>query len=300
VSIHSQFQQPSQSDLQPGTEPTSKQQRLSKTVAVILVLLALVLIGGGMLFAFVGVIEPHQQHVQATATAQTQASQATATARMHANATAAVQASASAYAMATTTTLQDTYIQATSGNPTLNNALSSQNGNNWDVVSNRGEGSCSFKDKAYHATAQQPDYLYACFDASPTFSNFAYQVQMTILQGDYGGIIFRANGANSKYYYLRVGKDGAYDLSVSHDTTSTHEQILKSGIAPSIITIGLNQPNLVEVLANGSNLYLYVNQKFLAQVHDNTYKSGQIGVFGGDFESRSADVTFTNVKVWRV
>jgi hypothetical protein len=258
------------------------------------------LIAGGMFIAFAGVIKPYQQHAQATATAQTQASQATETARAHANATAAVLATASAYAMATTTALQDTYIQATSGNPTRNDTLSSQKGNNWDVVSNSGEGSCSFKDNAYHVAAQQPDYLYACFAATPNFSNFAFQVQMTILQGDYGGIVFRANGASSKYYYFRVGKDGAYDLSVSHDTTSTHDQLLKSGIAPSIITIGLNQPNLIAVLASGSNLYLYVNQKFLVQVRDKTYQSGQIGVFGGDFASRSAGVAFTNVKVWKI
>jgi len=296
VSFHSQFQQPSQ----PDTEPTSKQQGFSKTVAVFLIMLAFVLIVGGMLFAFVGLIQPYQQHVQATATAQTIASHATETARIHANATAAVLATANANAMATATAMQDNYIQATSGNPTLNDALNIQNGNNWDVVSNGGEGSCSFKDNAYHATAQQSDYLYACFAASPNFSNFAYQVQMTILQGDYGGIIFRANGANSKYYYFRVGKDGAYDLSVSHDTTSTHDQLLKSGIAPSIITAGLNLPNLVAVLANGSNLYLYVNQKFLAQVHDSAYQSGQIGVFGGDFASKTADVAFTSAKVWKI
>ena len=123
---------------------------------------------------------------------------------------------------------------------------------------------------------------------------------MTILQGDFGGIFFRANGANSKYYYFRVGKDGAYDLTVSHDTISTHDQLLKSGVAPSIITTGLNKPNLIAVLAKGSDLYLYVNQKFLAQVHDSTLQSGQIGVFGGDFASRSADVAFTNAKVWKV
>ena len=300
MSFHSQFQQPPQPDLQRGTESKSKKQGISKTVAVLLVMLALVVIGGGMLFAFVGVIQPNQQHAQATATAQTEASQATETVQTHANATAAVLATANAYTMATATALKDIYIQATSSNPTLNDALSSQNGNNWDVISNSGEGSCSFKDNAYHATAQQPDYLYACFAATPNFSNFAYQVQMTILQGDYGGIIFRANGANSKYYYFRVGKGGAYDLSVSHDTTSTHDQLLKSGIAPSVIKTGLNQPNLVAVLANGSNLYLYVNQKFLAQVHDNTYQSGQIGVFGGDFMSKSADVVFANAKVWKV
>ena len=300
MSENSQFQQPTQSDLQPGTQPTSKKQGFSKTVVALLIILAFVLIVGGMFFAFVGVIQPYQQHVQATATAQTQALQATETTRAHANATAAVLATASAYAMATVTSLQETYIQATNGSPTRNDTLSIQKGNNWDVVSNSGEGSCSFKDNAYHVKAQRPDYLYACFAATPNFSNFVYQVQMTILQGDYGGIIFRANGANSKYYYFRVGKNGAYDLSVSHDTTFTHDRLLKSGIAPSIITSGLNQPNLIAVLANGSNLYLYVNQKFLVQVRDKTYQLGQIGVFGGDFASRSGDVAFTNAKVWKI
>ncbi len=202
MSFHSQFKQLSQPDLEPGTGSKSKKQGISKRVAVLLVLLALVLIGGGMLFAFVGVIQPNQQHAQATATAQTMALQATETARTHANATAAVLATTNAYAMATASALQDTYIQATRGNPTLNDALSGRDGNNWDVISNSGEGSCSFKDNAYHASAQQPDYFYACFAATPNFSNFAYQVQMTILQGDYGGIIFRATWGKLKILLL--------------------------------------------------------------------------------------------------
>ena len=300
MSFHSQFQQPSQPDLRPGIEPSSKHKGFSKTIIVGLVILALVLIGGGILFAFVGVVQPYQKRLQATATAQTQALQATEVARTHAKATAAVLATASAYVEATATAMQELYIQASSGNPTLNDSLYHQNGNKWDVVNNSDEGSCTFKNNAYHAEALQANYLYACFATAPNFSNFAYQVQMTILQGDYGGIIFRANGVNSKYYYFRVGKDGGYDLSVSHDTNSTHDQILKSGIASSIIATGLNQPNLVAVLANGSNFYFYVNQKFLVQVHDNTYQSGQIGVFGGDFASTSADVAFTNAKVWRI
>jgi hypothetical protein len=298
VSFHTGSQQPSQPGLQPTTEPKPKQQGISKGAVALLVALALVLIGGGILFAFVGVIQPNQQHARATATAQTQNAQATGTAQANANATAAVLATATANAIATTTALQGIYTQATSGNPTLNDPLSGQDGNNWNVVSTSGEGSCKFSGNAYHAAAQQSDYFYACFAATPNFSNFAYQVQMTIVQGDYGGIIFRADAAKSKYYYFRIGKDGAYDLSTSHDTTFSHDQLLKSGNAPSIIKSGLNQPNLVAVVASGSNLYLYVNQKFLAQVHDNTYKSGQIGVFGGDFTSKSADVAFTHTQVW--
>jgi hypothetical protein len=298
VSFHTGSQQPSQPGLQPTTEPKPKQQGISKEVVVLLVALALVLIGGGILFAFVGVIQPNQQHAQATATAQTKAAQVTGTAQANANATAAVLATATVHAIATTTTLQGIYTQATSGNPTLNDPLSGQDGNNWNVVSTSGEGSCKFSGNAYHPASQQSDYFYACFAATPNFSNFAYQVQMTIMQGDYGGIIFRADAAKSKYYYFRIGKDGAYDLSTSHDTTSSHDQLLKSGNAPSFIKTGLNQTNLVTVVANGSNLYLYVNQKFLAQVHDNNYKSGQIGVFGGNFTSKSADVAFSNAQVW--
>ncbi len=282
-------QQPSQPGFQPTTGPKPKQPGISKGLIALLVVLALLLIGGGILFAYVGVIQPGQQHVQATATAQA-----------NANATAAVLATATAHTVATTTALQGIYTQATSGNPTLNDPLSGQDSNNWDVATTSGEGSCKFSGNAYHAAVQQSDLFYPCFASTPTFSNFAYQAQMTIIQGDYGGIIFRADSANSKYYYFRIGKDGAYDLTVSHDTTFAHDQLLKSGNAPSIIKTGLNQANLVSVVAQGSNLYLYVNQKYLAQVNDNTYKSGQIGVFGGDFASKSADVAFTHAQVWTI
>ncbi len=291
-------QQPSQPGSQPTTGPKPKKPGISKGLIALLVVLALVLIGGGILFAYVGVIQPGQQHAQATATAQAKSAQATGTAQANANATAAVLATATAQTVATATAIQGIYTQATSGNPTLNDPLSGQDGNNWNEGTTSGEGSCTFSGNAYHAGAQQSDYFYSCFASTPTFSNFAYQVQMTIIQGDYGGIIFRADSANSKYYYFRIGKDGAYDLTASHDTTFSHDQLLKSGNAPSIIKTGLNQTNLVAVVANGSNLYLYVNQKFLAQVNDSTYKSGQIGVFGGDFASKSADVAFTNAQVW--
>jgi DnaJ C terminal domain len=290
--------QPSQPGFEPSTGPKPKKPGISTGVLVLLIVLVLLLIGGGVLFAYVGVIQPNQQHVQATATAQALNTQATGTAQANANATAAVQATGTAQAAATTTALQGIYTQVTSGNPALNDPLSGQDGNNWDVGSANGQGSCKFSGNAYHAGAQQSNYFYACFAETPTFSNLAYQVQMTIIQGDYGGIIFHADSTNSKYYYYRIGKDGAYDLTVSTDTSFAHDRLLKSGNASSIIKTGLNQPNLVAVVAKGSDLYLFVNQQYLDKVSDSTYKSGQIGIFGGNFTSTSADVAFTNAKVW--
>jgi DnaJ C terminal domain len=293
-------QQPSQQGFQPTTEPKPKKPGISKGLIALLIALVVTLIGGGILFAYVGVIQPNQQHTQATATAQAQSAQATGTAQANANATAAVLTTATAQVVATSTALQSIYTKATSGTPTINDPLSGQDGNNWDVGSTSGEGSCNFSGNAYHVGAQTSDYFYSCSAATPTFSNFAYQVQMKIIQGDYGGIIFRADSTNSKYYYFRVGKDGAYDLTVSHDNTFAHDKLLKSGTAPSIIKTGLNQTNLVSVVANGNNLYLYVNQKYLALISDNTYTSGQIGVLGGNFASNSADVAFTNAQVWTI
>lgn len=292
--------QPSQPGFEPSTGPKPKKQGVSTGVIVLLIVLALLLIGGGVLFAYVGVIQPNQQHAQATATAQVKSAQATGTAQANANATSAVLATGTAQAEATTTALQSIYTQVTSGSPSLNDPLSGQDGNNWDAGSTSGQGSCKFSGNAYHAGVQQSDYFYACFAETPTFSNLAFQVQMMIIQGDYGGIIFRADSANSKYYYFRIGKDGAYDLTISTDTSFAHDRLLKSGNASSIIKTGLNQTNLVTVVAKGSDLYLFVNQQYLDKVSDSTYKSGQIGVFGGDFASASADVAFTNAKVWTI
>jgi len=192
-------QQLSQPGFQPPIGPKLKQRGFSTGVTVLLVALVLLLIGGGVLFAYVGVIQPNQQHAQATATAQTKSAQATGTAQANANATAAVLTTATAQAVATTTAQQSVYTQATSGTPTLNDPLRGQDGNNWDEGSTSGQGSCKFSGNAYHAGSQQSDNFYACFASTPTFSNLAFQVQMTIINGDYGGIIFRADSTNSKY-----------------------------------------------------------------------------------------------------
>jgi hypothetical protein len=157
-------------------------------------------------------------NLSATATGQVLA---TAQAGIEASATAQVQATASAIAAtdlatATVTALQDMYTQATSGTPVLNDSLSDNSGKyNWD----EGQGQtintgCAFTDGAYQVSESQPGYLQPCFAEATHFSNFAYQVQMTITDGNLaqGGIVFRANSATGQYYLFRIGVDGSYAL----------------------------------------------------------------------------------------
>src|SRR6266699_1833130 len=53
-------QQPSQPGYQPTTAPKPRKPGISKGLLALLVVLALLLIGGGILFAYVGVIQPNQ------------------------------------------------------------------------------------------------------------------------------------------------------------------------------------------------------------------------------------------------
>ena len=54
-------------------------------------------------------------------------------------------------------------------------------------------------------------------------------------------------------------------------------ELLQTGRS-SAINIGLDQMNLIAVLASGNNLYLYINKHFVTNISDSTSRLGLIGV----------------------
>ncbi len=298
--------------LPPQTFPPAAQQPrqrrgLSAGMTILLIVLALLVIGGSGFIVYATVIQPNQLHAAATATTvarttgtaqanATATAQVQATAQAQTNATATAHALAFAQATATTTALQNIYTQATSGSPALSDPLSQQDANNWEVDTKTGGGGCAFTGGAYHASMPQAGFFASCYAQGSNFSNFALQVQMTILKGDRGGIIFRANSNNTKFFLLRIGQDGSYTLFRYVDTNGNDAKTLFQGSSSAIQT-GLNQTNKVAVVFRGSNLYFYVNQQYVASVNDGSYTSGEIGVFADD-QSNATEVAFSNLKVW--
>jgi DNA-binding response OmpR family regulator len=189
--------------------------------------------------------------------------------------------------------------QYTSGNPDPTVSLSGNDANNWDnAPSSSGErDGCYFTGGVYYASISQPNTPQECFAKGTNFSNFAYQVQMTIVngngQGDGGGLIFRAKDPNSSYRF-RIGTDGTYDVF----NTSTDMNIISSNSPNSAIIPGLNQPNVLTVIESGSMIYIYVNGHFLAKGNDITNNSGEIGLFAFDYKNHTK-VKFSDAKVWR-
>ena len=195
-------------------------------MTILLIILALLVMASGIgLIYYSAVFHPDQLYAQATTTAQTAQAQASATAKAWAtgtaqtyvNATATAQTVATTQAIATTTAFQNIYNQVTRGTPILNDPLNGNNINNWDLGKASLGGSCEFRTEAYHVIEPNKSYYLTCLAESTNFSNFAYQVRVTIIQGDEGGVIFRAAG--TKLYSFGINRDGLFSLIVSKTIT---------------------------------------------------------------------------------
>jgi hypothetical protein len=149
---------------------------------------------------------------------------------------------------------------------------------------------------AYHVSQSKTPNFFICL-SSANFSNYVFEVQMTIIRGDCGGIIFRY-GANNTLYYFEVCQNRTYQLRKYvdiHDADSTSFPTPSSD--NSAIKGGLNQNNLIAIEAQGDIISLYVNNHQIASVQDNSYSKGQVGLFARAYNS-STEVVYNNAKVW--
>src|SRR5258708_20073101 len=100
---------------------------------------------------------------------------------------------------------------------------------------NTTRAACQFTGGAYHAIEPQKGNFHTCFAQSTDFSNFVYEVQLTISTGDYGGIVFCADSTHLKFYYFSIGRDGHFYFSSFVDGNPTHAQVLSQDKLRSLI-----------------------------------------------------------------
>src|SRR5579884_3635121 len=253
--------------------PAVRRRRLSAMIIALLIVLALLIVAAGGAFYFFKVASSTRQPAT-----HSQAAQATPTAQ----------------------TPQSMYSQVTQGTPVLDDPLLKNDTNNWtEGTSSDGTTSCGFTGGAYHAKANPQNTYSLCMAQGTNFSDFAYQVQMTIAKGEFGGMVFRADSAQVKYYSFFIDRYGNYTLVTSVDNTGTRDYVLQKGTS-SFIRTGLNQVNTLAVIARGNTIYLYINEQYITSANDSSYHAGQIGVFGGNMNQAPADVVFSRVQVWNV
>lgn len=235
---------------------------------LLLVALALLVIGGSVSFSLVWL---HQKAVGPTATP-------TIPTTLQVTTTASVQ-------IPTGTLVLDDPLRDTG------------KGYQWDQTSLSG-GRCAFANGAYHVTATQLGIISCNPQAKvPALGNLTFQVQMTIISGDEGGLAFRVNQATTQFYYFGVTGDGSYHLDSVDGSFNLPNTLLQGSNAA--IKKGLNVSNVLTVVANGPQISLYVNRALVGKVTDSAFTSGQLGLVAGDM-GNTTDVAFTGAKAWKL
>jgi hypothetical protein len=135
-----------------------------------------------------------------------------------------------------------------------------------------------------------PDGTYDDFgvevEAQPTGDGFA----------EYG-IIFRVKGDQDtrSYYLFGVSTEGKYSLQKKMDgqwadkdpVSSTSSQYIKQG----------KSKNTLRVLAQGSELSLYINGFLVNTVSDDSIADGSVGVYAGTSDNDQTEVAFSRVTI---
>lgn len=287
-SAYPMYPVPSSPDLStsPTPPPPPPVKKHFARTTFMLVFALLVVVGGVLGVVFYTNHQTATQNVNSTATAQ---ARSTDTAQTHASATANAQATAAS--------IKARY--PFSANLVLDDPLKDQSGiakYGWDL----GQG-CDFANGAYEATEAHANLILPCFAETTHFSNFTFEIQMSIRTGGIdatGGVLFRASSSTAQEYMFLLDPQGNYELDVRANGGTNGSGILKSGKMAGYAT-GLYQIHTIGVVANGPDITIYVDQHQVMKVSDPSFTSGQIGVFSLYGESATT-IAYTNAKVWQL
>jgi hypothetical protein len=185
--------------------------------------------------------------------------------------------------------------------PVINDPLKDNaQGYQWDI-DNSATGSCNFVQGHYLLTAPAGSNGEGCNTeaSNSVFSNFVYQIQMTILSGvdnsqAGAGPIFRVNTSGSgQQYQVTFDEKGDWDVETDVQNLSGASC---ANPCPNFHQ-GFGQPNIITIRASGSSIQIQINGYPLGSYTDSTYSTGYIGVQltpGTD----NGSVAFSNVRVW--
>ena len=263
---------------------------------ILLASLAFLLVICGLGFFSVNYIQQVvADSAHATATALSRVAQTNATATQE-NLNTGLTATAQVTASVSATNL-DPYPPA--GVLAFADPLNNSSTSHWVEDSNDYGGTCHFKDGTYYVSQANNNYIENCFEGL-NYGNFAFEIQMKMIQGDCGGVIFHAEdqSRNNNFYLFEVCEDGSYGLYNSYITNNSQNYKTLASGAPSAIQVGYNQPNLLAVVVHGSTIDLYVNHIYIHSMHDSAHNYGLLGLVAVSYTNYATSVAYNYARVW--
>lgn len=196
-----------------------------------------------------------------------------------------------------------TYASLTNSNPSLSYSLVSNASGNYKWEE---RADCTFAAQAYHVSdnttdntsSTPPDNFNSCYLQNSNFNNFAFQVQLVIISGGFGGILFRnSGGSNGFFYVFRIGVDGSYELRFYLNKQSDNYNVLSSGNTDAFNN-GLGKLNTIGIVAKSDTIDLYINHHYIDEVEDNSSERGAIALLAASYQLNTAEVVYNNAEIW--
>jgi serine/threonine protein kinase len=201
----------------------------------------------------------------------------------------------------------EVYKRYITDHPTQTDAL--LNDPNWQWTNSGARyGECSFSQGAFHVTPH-PGSFASCVASTQRFTTFAFQVDVSIQNGDAAGLIVNDQPTTpyrtyDAFVYCRdTGKyctnggvwfthahDGGANCVTGFDCNKTY---------PTFINTTLGGKNTLTAIVLSNAIYLYINGHPVGVSLHSSAEVGGIGVVA--FEDASpTDATFQNAKLWKI
>jgi eukaryotic-like serine/threonine-protein kinase len=156
-----------------------------------------------------------------------------------------------------------------------------------------GSDSCHFINNTLQVSAGDQGKTEYC-PVKQSFNSFLFEVQMSLIYGDAGGILLSLDSTQPSYYLFMVSQDGTYNLIY---TSKTMTIPIITGNAKTIFKTGFSQSNRLAVAEQGRTINLYINGKLINSAVDCLTQSGPVGVAVSE-NVQATKATFSNAKLW--
>lgn len=191
------------------------------------------------------------------------------------------------------TATADVLAKAVSGKPTLVDTLQDDTKGYWPMDTQH--HSCQFINRSYHILrlSSSPQ---TCVSSAPELKikNAVLQVEVSSLAGNDVGLVFRANSKG--FYDFGITDQGTFFFR-RYDTGKGYTNLIPNTFNYAISS---SSPNILVVIASGSDFKFYINTTFVGEKHDATYTSGQVGFAAGALDSGTSrsQGSFSNLKIY--
>jgi hypothetical protein len=161
----------------------------------------------------------------------------------------------------------------------------------WDGATSRG----GYENGKYFIEVLQTNQL-SWGNAFQSFDDFVIEVDTSKVAGpddNAFGIILRYVDVDN-FYFFAVSSDGQYKFSYYKDNVRTD-------LIPWALSDAVNQGNTsnkLSVACKGNHFILSINGTVVEDFTDDTFSSGDIGLFAGSRSEAGVKITFDNLNVW--